>query len=99
MPHLSSIREDVTLTTANIICFTESHLKKNKALAGKATQFQNYVAFHSDRDTGMEKGGILVLGNERNNPAELEHIQVQGLEVYAITVFPVPNHPIIIITL
>ena len=96
--HISDIKADSILCSADVICFTETHLWGSDIILQNSKPAASYIPFRCDRSSGTEKGGILTFGNPWCNPMPL-NLQIQRLEFAGIVLSPTADNILVIITI
>ena len=58
--HISDIEIDPNICSADIICFTETHLRNSDVIHINSQPTKHYVLFRKDRLVGATKGGVMM---------------------------------------
>ena len=98
LDHIDNLKADHMISSADIICLTETHLSKSDTIHLNSQPIKSHVQYRVDQVGGVQKGGILFFVN-RQIPSTCLNIQIPGLEFLAISLSPSPNMKIVVITL
>ena len=98
LDHIDNLKTDVVISSADVICLTETHLRKSDTIHLNSQPIKSHVQYRADRVGGVQKGGILIFVN-RQIPSTRLNIQIPGLEFLATSLSPNPNTKIVLITL
>ena len=95
--HISDIKIDPNICSADIICFTETHLRNSDVIHINSQPTKHHVSFRKDRLTGANKGGVMMFVHPQISASPL-NINIPGLEFTGAITSPVPNKQLVIIT-
>ena len=98
LDHLDHLKTDHVISSVDVICLTETHLRKLDTIHPNSQPIKSYIQYRADRLWGVQKGGILIFVN-RQIPSTRLNIQIPGLEFLATSLSPNPNTKIVLITL
>ena len=98
LDHIDDLKADHVISSADIICLTETHLRKSDTIYPNSQPIKSYVQYRADRVGGVQKGGIIMFVNQQIHSTHL-NIQIPGLEFLATSLSPTPNRKIVLITL
>ena len=98
LDHIDNLKTDDVISSADVICLTETHLRKSDTIHLNSQPIKSHVQYRADRVGGVQKGGILIFVN-RQIPSTRLNIQIPGLEFLATSLSPNPNTKIVLITL
>ena len=98
LDHIDDLKADRVISSADIICLTETHLRKSDTFYPNSQPIKSYVQYRADRVGGVQKGGIIMFVNQQIHSTRL-NIQIPGLEFLATSLSPTPNRKIVLITL
>ena len=98
LDHIDDLKADHVISSADIICLTETHLRKSDTIHPNSQPIKSHVQYRADRVGGVQKGGILIFVNPQI-PSTCLNIQIPGLEFLATSLSPSPNTKIVLITL
>ena len=98
LDHINDLKTDHVISSADIICLTETHLGKSDTIYPKSQPIELYVQYRADRVSGVQKGGIIMFVNQQIHSTCL-NLQIPGLEFLATSLSPTPNRKIMLITL
>ena len=98
LDHINDLKTDHVISSADVICLTETHLRKSDTIYPNSQPIKSYIQYRADRLGGVQKGGILIFVN-RQIPSTCLNIQIPGLEFLATSLSPNPNTKIVLITL
>ena len=98
LDHIDNLKTDHVISSADVICLTETHLRKSDTIHLNSQPIKSHVQYRADRVGGVQKGGILIFVN-RQIPSTRLNIQIPGLEFLATSLSPNPNTKIVLITL
>ena len=98
LDHIDDLKTDHVISSADVICLTETHLHKSDTIHLNSQPIKSHVQYRADRVGGVQKGGILIFVN-RQIPSTRLNIQIPGLEFLATSLSPNPNTKIVLITL
>ena len=90
LDHIDDLKADHVISSADIICFTETHLRKSDTIYQNSQPIKSYVQYRADRVDGVQKGGIIMFVNQQIHSTRL-NIQIPGLEFLATSLSPTPN--------
>ena len=95
--HVSDIKIDPNICSADIMCFTETHLRNSDVIHINSQPTKHHVSFRKDRLTGADKGGVMIFVHPQISASPL-NINIPGLEFIGAITSPVPNKQLVIIT-
>ena len=98
LDHIDDLKTDHVISSADVICLTETHLRKLDTIHLNSQPIKSHVQYRVDRVGGVQKGGILIFVN-RQIPSTHLNIQIPGLEFLTTSLSPNPNTKIVLITL
>ena len=98
LDHIDDLRADHAISSADIICLTETHLRKSDTVHPNSQPIKSHVQYRADPVGGVQKGGILIFVNWQI-PSTCLNIQIPGLEFLATSFSPSSNTKIVLITL
>ena len=98
LDHIDNLKADHVISSADIICLTETHLRKSDTIHPNSQPIKSHVQYRVDQVGGVRKGGIIIFVN-RQIPSTHLNIQILGLELLATSLSPNPNMKIVLITL
>ena len=98
LDHINDLKADHVISSADIICLTETHLRKSDTVDSNSQPIKSHVQYRVDQVGGIQNGGILIFVN-RQIPSTRLNIQIPGLEFLATSFSPSPNMKIVLITL
>ena len=98
LDHIDDLKADHVISSTDIICLTETHLRKSDTIHPNSQPIKSHVQYRADRVGGVQKGGILIFVNWQI-PSTCLNIQIPGLEFLATSLSPNPNTKIVLITL
>ena len=90
LDHINDLKADHVISSADIICLTETHLCKSDTVHPNSQPIKSHVQYRVDRVGGVQKGGILIFVNQQI-PSTRLNIQIPGLEFLATSFSPSPN--------
>ena len=96
--HINDIKNDSNISTCNIICFTETHLRQSDIIHATSQPIQQYIQYRRDRITGVDKGGIIMFIDPHIQSTILD-IHIPKLEFLATVNSLTPQTELIIITI
>ena len=67
LDHIDDLKADHVISSADIICLTETHLHKSDTIHPNSQPIKSHVQYRADRVGGVQKGGILIF-YESTNP-------------------------------
>ena len=82
LDHIDDLKIDHVISSADIICLTETHLRKSDTIQLNSQPIKSHVQYRADRVGGVQKGGILIFVY-RQIPSTCLNIQIPGLEFLA----------------
>ena len=94
--HISDIKTDPNICSADIMCFTETHLRNSDVIHINTQPTKHHVSFRKDRLTGAHKGGVMLFVHPQISPSPL-NINIPRLEFTGAITSPVPNKQLVII--
>ena len=95
--HISDIKIDPNICSADILCFTETHLRNPDVIHKNNQSTKYHMSFRKDRLTGAKKGGVMMFVHQQISASPL-NINIPGLEFIGAITSPVPNKQLVIIT-
>ena len=98
LDHINDLKADHVISSADIICLTETHLRKSDTIHPNSQPIKSHVQYRVDRVGGVQKGGIMIFVNWQI-PSTCLNIQIPGLEFPTTPLSPNPNTKIVLITL
>ena len=96
--HINDLKQDNIICSSDIICLTETHLRKSDVLHLNSQPNKHYTQYRKDRFAGVDKGGIIMFINPNINSTCL-NINIPQLEFLAATTSLTPENKLIIITI
>ena len=96
--HITDLKQDNNISTCDIICFTETHLRKPDVIHTNSQPNKHYIQYRKDRDTGVEKGGIIMFIHPHIKSTILD-MNIPKLEFAATVISPTQQDELIIITI
>ena len=96
--HINDLKQDNIICSSDIICLTETHLRKSDVLHINSQPNKHYTQYRKDRFAGVDKGGIIMFINPNINSTCL-NINIPQLEFLAATTSLTPENKLIIITI
>ena len=96
--HITDLKQDNNISTCDIICFTETHLRKSDVIHTNSQPNKHYIQYRKDRDTGVEKGGIIMFLHPHIKSTILD-MNIPKLEFAATVISPTQQDELIIITI
>ena len=83
--HVSDIKIDPNIRSADIMCLTETHLRNSDVIHINSQPTKHHVSFRKYRLTGADKGGVMMFVHPQISASPL-NINIPGLEfIGAIT--------------
>ena len=76
LDHINDLKADHVISSADIICLTETHLRKSDTVHPNSQPIKSHVQYRADRVGGVQKGGILIVN--RQIPSTRLNIQIPG---------------------
>ena len=98
LDHINDLKADHVISSADVICLTETHLCKPDTIHPNSQPIKSHVQYRADRVAGVQKGGILIFV-KRQIPSTRLNIEIQGLEFLATSLSLSSNRKIVVITL
>ena len=95
--HISDLKQDENICACDIICFTETHLRKSDVIHTNSQPNKNYIQYRKDRATGVDKGGIVIFIHPHIKYTTLD-LTIPKLEFAATVISPTSHDELIIIT-
>ncbi|MCG8623848.1 MAG: endonuclease/exonuclease/phosphatase family protein, partial [Proteobacteria bacterium] len=96
--HMNDLKQDNNICTCDIICLTETHLKKSDVIHTNSQPNKNYIQYRRDRVAGVDKGGIIMFVHPRIKSTML-NVSIPKLEFAATVISPAQTDELIIITI
>ncbi|MCG8623923.1 MAG: endonuclease/exonuclease/phosphatase family protein [Proteobacteria bacterium] len=96
--HITDLQHDNNICASDIICITETHLRKSDVIHSKSQPIKHYIQYRKDRVQGIDKGGIMMFIDPYIMPTPL-NLDIPQLEFLAATTSPTPQNQLIIITI
>ena len=96
--HVSDLKQDNSLCACDIICFTETHLRKTDVIHTNSQPNKDYIQYRKDRIAGVDKGGIIIFVHPHINSTTLD-FNIPKLEFAATVISPTQPDELIIITI
>ena len=96
--HVSDIKQDNSICACDIICFTETHLRKTDVVHTSSQPNKDYIQYRRDRIAGVDKGGIIMFVHPHINSTTLD-FNIPKLEFAATVISPTQPDELIIITI
>ena len=93
--HINDLKQDNIICSSDIICLTETHLRKSDVLHINSQPNKHYTQYRKDRFAGVDKGGIIMFINPNINSTCL-NINIPQLEFLAATTSLTPENKLII---
>ena len=90
LDHIDDLKADHMISSADIICLTETHLRNTDTIYLNSQPIKSYVQYRVDRVGGVQKGRIIIFVNQRINSTRL-NIQIPELEFLATSLLPTLN--------
>ena len=90
LDHIDDLKADHVISSADIICLTETHLHKSDTIHPNSQPIKSHVQYRADQVGGVQKGGILIFVNPQISSTCL-NIQIPGLEFLTTSLSPSPN--------
>ena len=90
--------QDNNICASDIICITETHLKKSDIVHRNSQPTKHYIQYRKDRVASIDKGGIIMFIDPRIKSTPLE-LDIPQLEFLAAITSPTPENELIIITI
>ena len=98
LDHIDDLKADNVISSADVICLTETHLRKSDTIHPNSQPIKSHVQYRADRVAGVQKGGILIFV-KRQIPSTRLNIEIPGLEFLATSLSLSSNRKIVVITL
>ena len=98
LDHIDDLKADHVISSADVICLTETHLHKSDTVHPNSQPIKSHVQYRADWVGSVQKGGIMIFVN-RHIPSTHLNIQIARLEFLATSLSPSPNRKIVVITL
>ena len=98
LDHIHDLKADHVISSADIICLTETHLRESDTIHPNSQPIKSHVQYRADRVGSVQKGGIMIFVN-RQIPSTCLNIEIPGLEFLATSFSPNLNRKIVLITL
>ena len=98
LDHIHDFKADHVISSADIICLTETHLHESDTIHPNSQPIKSHVQHRADRVGGVQKGGIMIFVN-RQIPSTCLNIEIPGLEFLTTSFSPNLNRKIVLITL
>ena len=95
--HMSDIKTDPNIYSADIMCFTETHFRNSDVTHMNTQPTKHHMSFRKGRLTGVDKGGVMMFLYPQISPSPL-NINIPQLEFTGAITSPVPNKRLVIIT-
>ena len=95
--HISNMKIDPNICSADIMCFTETHLRNSDIIHINNQPTKHHMSFRKDRLMGADKGGIMMFVHPQISASPL-NINIPGLEFIGTITSPVQNKQLVIIT-
>ena len=96
--HISDLKQDNTICASDIICITETHLKKSDIIHSNSQPKKHYIQYRNDRVASVDKGGIIMFIDPHIKSTPLK-LDIPQLEFLAAITSPTPENDLIIITI
>ena len=78
LDHIDNLKADHVISSADIICLTETHLHKSDTIYPQSQPIKSCVQYRADRVGGVQKGGIIMLVNQQIHSTHL-NLEIPGL--------------------
>ena len=66
LDHIDNLKADHVISSAHIICLTETHLQSSDIVHPNSQPIKSFVQYRADRVGGVQKGGIMIFVNQTN---------------------------------
>ena len=96
--HISDLKQDNNICASDIICITETHLKKSDIVHRNNQPNKHYIQYRKDRVASIDKGGIIMFIDPHIKSTPLE-LDIPQLEFLAAITSPTQENKLIIITI
>ena len=96
--HITDLKKDEKICTCDIICITETHLRKSDIIHSNSQPIKNYIQYRKDRVAGVDKGGIIIFVHPHIESTNMD-ITIPKLEFAATVISPTAHDELIIITI
>ena len=96
--HMSDLKQDNNICAPDIICITETHLKKSDIVHRNSQPNKHYIQYRRDRVASIDKGGIIMFIDPRIKSTPLK-LDIPQLEFLAAITSPTQENRLIIITI
>ena len=96
--HISDLKQDNNICASDIICITETHLKKSDIVHKNSQPNKHYIQYRKDRVASIDKGGIIMFIDPHIKSTPLK-LDIPQLEFLAAITSPTPENELIIITI
>ena len=63
LDHIHDLKVDHVISSADIICLTETHLRELDTIHPNSQPIKSHVQHRADRVGGVQKGGIMIFVN------------------------------------
>jgi len=85
LEHIPDMKNDMTMRTADVLCFVETFLREGQKLGIDAQLMPEMKCFRAARPGNLDRGGIMILA-----PAEMSPVSpqpgIKGIEYESVTV-------------
>ena len=78
--HMSDLKQDNNICASDIICITETHLKKSDIVHRNSQPTKHYIQYRRDRVASIDKGGIIMFIDPHIKSTSL-NLDIPQLEV------------------
>ena len=96
--HIADLKQDHYISTCDIMCFTETHLRKSDVIHTNSQPNKHYIQYRKDRVAGVDKGGIIMFIHPHIKSTLLD-LNIPKLEFAATVISPNQQDELIIITI
>ena len=73
LDHIDDLKADHVISSADIICLTETHLCKSDTIYLNSQPIKSYVQYRADQVGGVQKGGIIMFVNQQIHSNTSKH--------------------------
>ena len=60
LDHIEDLKADDVISSADVICLTETHLRKSDTIHPNSQPIKSHVQYRADQVAGVQKGGMLI---------------------------------------
>ena len=96
--HLNDCQKDVNFDSADILCFTETHLRHSDVILEPSYPKKHMVLYRRDRVRGVDKGGVMMFINKSIKSRQL-NVDIPELEYIGSIISVAQEQQLVILTI